>query len=57
MNSSSPDAAASISREAILLDYKLLTRRDGGRAMVEGRDDCVSFNVEGGKRGRHLDRR
>ena len=39
-------------RDAILLDYKLLTRVTVDSQMIEGRDDCVSFNVEGGKRGR-----
>jgi hypothetical protein len=39
-------------RDAILVDYKLLKKVSVESEMVEGRDDCISFNVEGGKRGR-----
>lgn len=39
-------------RPVIMVDYKLLTRISVDSRMVEGRDDCVSFDVEGGKRGR-----
>jgi hypothetical protein len=39
-------------RAAIRLDYRLLKEATVDARMVEGRDDCVSFNVEGGKRGR-----
>lgn len=40
------------SREAILVDYRLVKRAEVESSMVEGRDDCVSFNVEGGMQGR-----
>jgi hypothetical protein len=39
-------------REAILIDYRLLKKVSVDSQMIEGRDDCVSFNVDGGKRGR-----
>jgi hypothetical protein len=39
-------------RAAIMVDYRLLTRVIVDSRMIEGRDDCVSFNVEGGMRGR-----
>ena len=39
-------------RAAIMIDFKLLTKVSVESSMIEGRDDCVSFNVEGGKRGR-----
>jgi hypothetical protein len=36
----------------VMVDYKLLAKVTVDSRMVEGRDDCVSFDVEGGKRGR-----
>jgi hypothetical protein len=39
-------------RPVIMVDYRLLTKIAVDSRMVEGRDDCVSFEVEGGKRGR-----
>jgi hypothetical protein len=39
-------------RPAILVDYRLLKPASVEAHMVEGREDCVSFNVEGGMRGR-----
>jgi len=41
-------------RAAIVVDYQLLEAARADARMVEGRDDCVSFNVEGGLRGRIL---
>ena len=39
-------------RAAIRIDFKLLKRATVDSKLVEGRDDCISFNVEGGMRGR-----
>ena len=39
-------------RGAIMIDYRLLKEATVDSRMVEGRDDCISFNVEGGMRGR-----
>jgi hypothetical protein len=39
-------------RGAIMIDFRLLKAATVDARMVEGRDDCVSFNVEGGMRGR-----
>jgi hypothetical protein len=39
-------------RSAILVDYRLVKRAEVESSMVEGRDDCISFNVEGGMQGR-----
>jgi hypothetical protein len=39
-------------RAAVMVDYRLLTPVSVSVNMVEGRDDCVSFNLEGGTRGR-----
>ncbi|MBA3269597.1 MAG: hypothetical protein H0T71_03730 [Acidobacteria bacterium] len=41
-------------RAAISVDYELLKEAQVDVHMVEGRDDCVSFNLEGGLRGRIL---
>lgn len=38
-------------RAAILLNYQLLKETRVDSRMVEGREDCVSFNLEGGLRG------
>lgn len=39
-------------RAAVMVDYRLLKKASVESSMIEGRDDCVSFNVEGGMRGR-----
>ena len=39
-------------RAAIMIDYRLLKEAAVESHLVEGRDDCVSFNVEGGMQGR-----
>lgn len=39
-------------RAAVLVDYELLKKVSVESALVEGRDTCVSFHVEGGMRGR-----
>ena len=43
----------SIDRRLVnLIDYRVIRRAEVESSMIEGRDDCVSFNVEGGMRGR-----
>lgn len=43
----------SIDRRSVnMIDYRILREASVESSMVEGRDDCVSFNVEGGMRGR-----
>ena len=39
-------------RAAILIDYRLLKEVAVESHMIEGRDDCVSYNVDGGVQGR-----
>ena len=39
-------------RAAHVIEYRLLTKMTVDSKMVEGRDDCVSFKIEGGMRGR-----
>jgi hypothetical protein len=39
-------------RATIMIDFKLRAKVSVDSKMIEGRDDCVSFNVDGGKRGR-----
>ena len=39
-------------RTAILIDYRMRREPSVETRMVEGRDDCISFNLEGGTRGR-----
>jgi hypothetical protein len=39
-------------RRAIVIDYRLVKQATVESHMLEGRDDCISFNVEGGMRGR-----
>jgi hypothetical protein len=39
-------------RDAILVDFWRLAKASVEASMVEGRDDCVSFDVDGGMRGR-----
>lgn len=39
-------------REAFLVDYRLLKKAHVESRLVEGRDDCVSFDIEGGVQGR-----
>lgn len=39
-------------RRAIAIDYRLLTRAAVESEMVAGRDDCISFDIDGGMRGR-----
>lgn len=39
-------------RAAFLIDYRLMRSVSVESSLVEGRDDCISFNVEGGMRGR-----
>ena len=39
-------------RRAIMIDYRRLSPASVESGMVEGREDCVSFDIEGGMRGR-----
>ena len=39
-------------RAVNMIDYRVLRKATVESSMVEGRDDCVSFNLEGGLRGR-----
>jgi hypothetical protein len=39
-------------RDTVLVDYWLIEKASVEASMVEGRDDCVSFDVSGGTRGR-----
>ncbi len=39
-------------RAAILVDYRLLTKTKVTVEMVDGKEDCVSFKIDGGMRGR-----
>jgi hypothetical protein len=39
-------------RRTIKIDYTLVKKASVEASMVEGRDDCISFNLEGGMRGR-----
>ena len=39
-------------RAAILVDYRVVKRAEVASSMIEGREDCVSFNLEGGMQGR-----
>ena len=39
-------------REAIRVDYRLVKRAEVESSMIEGKEDCVSFNLEGGMQGR-----
>ena len=39
-------------RPAIMIDYQLVKTVSVESHMVEGRDDCISFNLEGGTQGR-----
>lgn len=39
-------------RRAYLIDYRLMKKMSVASKMVEGRDDCISFDIEGGMRGR-----
>ena len=39
-------------RRAIMIDYRRLSPASVESEMVEGREDCVSFDIEGGMRGR-----
>jgi hypothetical protein len=39
-------------RAAVMVDYRLLKAVSVESSMLEGRDDCVTFDVEGGMRGR-----
>ncbi len=39
-------------RDAIMVDYRLLTEVSVQSETIKGRDDCISFEVEGGLRGR-----
>jgi hypothetical protein len=39
-------------RPAIIVTYTKTTRRTVEVSLVEGRDDCISFDVDGGQRGR-----
>jgi hypothetical protein len=39
-------------RRAYLIDYRLMKATSVASEMVEGRDDCISFDIEGGMRGR-----
>jgi hypothetical protein len=39
-------------RAAILIDYRLLKTPTVESKLIDGRDDCVSFDLEGGMRGR-----
>ena len=39
-------------RSAIMVDYKIRKRAAVTSSLVEGRDDCVTYNIDGGTRGR-----
>jgi hypothetical protein len=39
-------------RRAIMIDYRLLRKPTAVSKMVDGRDDCISFDIDGGMRGR-----
>jgi hypothetical protein len=39
-------------RAAVVVDYKLLKKATVSAALVDGKQDCVSFDVDGGTRGR-----
>jgi hypothetical protein len=39
-------------RSAFLIDYRLTRAVTVESSLIEGRDDCISFNLEGGMRGR-----
>ncbi len=39
-------------RDALMVDYKHLARASAEAQMVEGRDDCISYDFDGGLRGR-----
>ena len=39
-------------RNAVLVDYWLIAKATVEASMVEGREDCVSFDINGGTRGR-----
>jgi hypothetical protein len=39
-------------RSAVMLDYRLTRAVSVESSLVDGREDCISFNVEGGMRGR-----
>ena len=39
-------------RTAIMIDYQLVKMVSVESRMIEGREDCVRFNLEGGMRGR-----
>ncbi len=39
-------------RTVTMIDYRVLRKASVESSMIEGRDDCVSFNLEGGLQGR-----
>ena len=39
-------------RAAVMIDYRLTRAVSVESSLVDGREDCISFNVEGGMRGR-----
>lgn len=39
-------------RSAVMIDYRLTRAVSVESSLVDGREDCISFNVEGGMRGR-----
>ena len=39
-------------RPAVMIDYQLVKVVSVESSMIEGRDDCIRFNLEGGMRGR-----
>jgi hypothetical protein len=39
-------------RSAIMVDYRLMREVSVESSLIDGRDDCISFNLEGGMRGR-----
>jgi hypothetical protein len=39
-------------RAAIIVGYRLLKKASAESRLVDGRDDCINFDVEGGMRGR-----
>jgi hypothetical protein len=39
-------------RAAVMIDYRLMRKVTVESSLIEGRDDCISFNLEGGMRGR-----
>ena len=39
-------------RAAVMVDYRVLKKASASSSLVDGRDDCVNYEIDGGKRGR-----